>query len=1094
MKVVSVALLLSAVSAVVVKRSVSFGNSTVDLASSSSSFDTAPSVTSSLGISSASLSFGINGTGISTVATSIASTSLTSAAIIGTSATKVAAVAGGGVTTTTKTVSYTVPFDASTVVPVIIKIGVTFTTIVHAPAYTLTAYVPVSERPSWVNQQNLAVLAPVIPSHIDTSDPVHYVPNVQTTIQYATAPQGNRPQDVSNINIGFQHPAVVIDHTDHITASYAGPNAMVLTFANAQALQYAATNWLPAGQAAVVIVAYLPGSPDFALGGNTYFTAINIVCNTRQLSCTVQGIDGGLESAIDHFDADINTGFVPVYSDTKTGSTGMGSSRPVVSTNGLPSCAFGDDFDECLDRQLGYIDFKDNLAAGLSEIAPGATSTEGTEFLLDKRSAPRGSRASRLNKRCCRFLGRVFTAIVAPARRYIVEPIKKVVQVIKNVVDELTSIDRTLQTTKSLQYPPDDYGSYVTSPFGQKSIVITQGEDLTAWCVDCGTQGSVTIAGRLAASLTQGFTQAYIGMSGSIAAEVNIGVEAKKDFKKTFNKQLAQTGVKFLEAQPFYRIGPALIVGIDVDLGLELQTTFIAGARAEINNFEARVNLVNPSSSFQRNFQPSFTKRFVANGQIKGSIDVGFPISIAFGIDILSGKFKRDIALVEKPGVHLDATVAFYASANDAPRIVTINGCKGVEYGVGLFNTVFATVGTTNYPLSTFNVPLLKSCFAIAGVEDAPMTAVPQPDPADGQGTPDDTGSTPPADSGSTPPPADSGTVPPADGAPSEDTPVARKRQVLVESSTLSPSSSIASISASANATSSSFISTSVASTTSLASSSTLLESSSILASSFSQSATASVVASDSTVETASSTASSSTVASAASIRVSSARPSSSAAAGNGTVTVGRLRDTTTFNASDTLDGYALPADLLNSGAFNGTDGLDLNNTQALVRIVNQDNALLWFSDYDGNFYLEEVANAGQSVGAVDFILDDDVIVANPREQYMFYYDDELSKLGVSRLRTNDDSLTPKTATLVAFQGFTYPDGTPAVGAVDSQQNLFYILTCDIPSRGTMLFMAKDPEAGAATLMSDAVQSSITGGKVTDCYYLDYAVVKSGGQ
>ncbi|ORY77046.1 hypothetical protein BCR37DRAFT_389301 [Protomyces lactucae-debilis] len=1001
-------------------------------------------------VSAITIPFGSNNTGLVTNSTgNAASVSVLVAGSNGTSAN--AAVAGIGGTPVIEITTVTVPFDPSTVVPVIIKIGIEFTTILQAPAYTQTAYASSEDQPAWVNLQTIAVLAPVIPSFIDTSDPVHFEPSIQTTIQYATTPEGVAVQrDFSNIDLDFHHPAVVIDHTDYIVASYAGPNVMELQFTNAQAVQYAATQWLPAGQAAVVLVAFLPGSPDYNLGGNTYFTAVSIVCNIQQLKCTVQGIDGGAESAVKHFDAEFGKDVVPLYSDTKTGSKGLGTSRPVVSTNGLPSCAFGDDFDDCLDRQLGYIDFKSDLAAGVNEIAPGAT-LDDTSFLLDKRDFAKRQmisdyKESRLNKRCCSWFKKAFRSIKNAVQRYVVEPVKKVVQVVKNTIQELTSIDRTLETKKSLQFPPTDY-TYDTSPFIGKAISITQGDDLSAWCVDCGTSGSVTIAGRLAANLIQGFTQAYIGISGSIAAEVNIGIDAKKAFKRTYKKKLAEVGVPGLSVQPFYRVGPALIFEVEADFGLELQSQFLAGARVEINNFEARVDALRSSNSFQRNFSPVFTKRFEAKGQVKGSVDIGLPVSIAFGIDVLSGKFKRDIALVEKPGVHLDAAIALYASATEAPRLVTINGCKGVDTNVNLFNKVYAVVGTSSYPIFDFAVPVAKSCFQIAGVEDAPSSATVQQEAPD---TPfaADTGPQPQATTDAAPQPQTS-----TDTSP-QPQPQTTTNPSPEPQTTTNPSPEP-------------------------------------------QTTTEPATQSSSQVSAEASPEPQLPVAKRQQQSASGAAPApSSSAGGGGTVTVGRLEDLTTFNASDSLDGYTLPTDLLSKSTFNSSAaaGLNLTADETLVRIVNKDNQLLWLSDPDGNFYLEEVANAGQNAGLIDFFLDDEeLIIANPREQYMFFYDDEMNKLGVSRLRTNIDSLTPKTATLLSFQSIDYGDGVSAIGALDNQQNIFYVITCDIPSRGTMLFVAKDPTSGATTLMSDAVQSSITGGKVTECYYLDYSLVKTTG-
>ncbi|ORY77045.1 hypothetical protein BCR37DRAFT_395126 [Protomyces lactucae-debilis] len=914
-------------------------------------------------ISATTIPFGFKKTDSVTVSTDSALS--VSAQVSGTSSTSVNAAVDGTdgrtlVTTTTST------FNLSTVVPVVIKIGTKLTTILQAPAYTQNSYASIEDQPAWVNSQTIAVLAPVIPGFINTSDPIHYEPSIQKTIQYATTPNGATAQrDFSNIELDFHHPAVVIDHTDYIQASYVNPNVMELHFTNEQAVQYAATQWLPAGQAAVVLVTFLPGSADYKLGGNTYFTAVSIACNIQQLKCTAQGIDGGVESAVKHFSAEFGKDEVPQDSNSETDSQGLGRSKPVVSTNGLPACAFGDDFDECLDRQLGYITLKKHLAAGVDKTVTGATRNDKSHPADKRHSAKRkmisNYKKSRRNKKFRSLLKKVFRSIKNAMQKNVIEPVRKPVQLVQNAIQESTTINKTLKTKTSFQFPSTHY-SYDKSPFNGKAISIVQDDDLSAWCVDCSTSGSVSISGRLAANLIDGFTQAYISLNGSIAAEVNLGIDAKGPLTKTYKKQLAEIGVPGLSVQPFYRVGPALVFEVEADLGLELQSQFLAGARVEINNFEARVDALHSSKSFGRNVSPVLTKRFEAKGQVKGSVDIGLPVSIAFGIDVFSGKFKRDIALVDQPGVHWDAAIALYASATEAPRLVTINGCKGVDTNVNLFNKVYAVVGTINYPIFDFAVPVAESCFEIAGVQDAPSSATVQ------QEAPNT----------------------PFSANPAEATPT-------------------------------------------------------------------------------------------------------STADGSGTVMVGQLEHLTTFNSSDSLDGYAVPTDLLSKAPISSAAaGVNLTDHEVLVRIVNKDNQLLWLSDPDGNFYLAEMSKADESTGLIDFISHDEALVfANPREQDMFFYDDEMNKLGVSRLRTNIDSLTPKTATLLSFQSIDYGDDSSAIGAFDHQQNMFYVMTCDIPSRGTMLFVAKDPTSGAKTLMSDAVQNSITGGKVTDCYHLDYSLVKA---
>lgn len=58
---------------------------------------------------------------------------------------------------------------------------------------------------------------------------------------------------------------------------------------------------------------------------------------------------------------------------------------------------------------------------------------------------------------------------------------------------------------------------------------------------------------------------------------------------------------------------------------------------------------------------------------------LGLPVSIEVGLDLLNGKFKKSVGLVEKPLVYVDAK----ASKNQGAE------CKGVEISIGAKNQFY---------------------------------------------------------------------------------------------------------------------------------------------------------------------------------------------------------------------------------------------------------------------------------------------------------------------------------------------------------------------------------------------------------------------
>lgn len=64
-------------------------------------------------------------------------------------------------------------------------------------------------------------------------------------------------------------------------------------------------------------------------------------------------------------------------------------------------------------------------------------------------------------------------------------------------------------------------------------------------------------------------------------------------------------------------------------------------------------------------------------------MELGLPIALEVGLDVLNGKFKKTVALVDKPSVYASASVTTDQSAN----------CQnGVEIRAGVKNRIYASV------------------------------------------------------------------------------------------------------------------------------------------------------------------------------------------------------------------------------------------------------------------------------------------------------------------------------------------------------------------------------------------------------------------
>lgn len=73
-------------------------------------------------------------------------------------------------------------------------------------------------------------------------------------------------------------------------------------------------------------------------------------------------------------------------------------------------------------------------------------------------------------------------------------------------------------------------------------------------------------------------------------------------------------------------------------------------------------------------------------------MQLGLPIAIEVGLDILNGKWKKSVGLVDKPGV--------YASASASN--IEGRACDGVEIRLGVRNQIYLSVfDIYEYPIRT---------------------------------------------------------------------------------------------------------------------------------------------------------------------------------------------------------------------------------------------------------------------------------------------------------------------------------------------------------------------------------------------------------
>ncbi|KAL9635551.1 MAG: hypothetical protein Q9204_002587 [Flavoplaca sp. TL-2023a] len=135
----------------------------------------------------------------------------------------------------------------------------------------------------------------------------------------------------------------------------------------------------------------------------------------------------------------------------------------------------------------------------------------------------------------------------------------------------------------------------------------------------------------------------------------------------------------------------------------------------------------------------------------------------------------------------------------------------------------------------------------------------------------------------------------------------------------------------------------------------------------------------------------------------------------------------------------------------------------------------------DGNLYYTSLGGGSLFASVSGFIEGD----ASGR--YFHYYPNAMTTYNVSRLRLSNEDQIPLTAQLIGLTPANYSqDGSdPSIYlAADTNDGVFFPITCDIQGQDSKVFLATDITQGIATLKEEDLRYTVTGGVVKDCYFL----------
>lgn len=129
------------------------------------------------------------------------------------------------------------------------------------------------------------------------------------------------------------------------------------------------------------------------------------------------------------------------------------------------------------------------------------------------------------------------------------------------------------------------------------------------------------------------------------------------------------------------RLGPQLSVSVAFTATLEGKLELLVGGSFQIAAGSARASVKDTDANGFTGLDVKFTPVFRANGTFTATADLGLPIALECGIDVLNGKFKKTVGLIDTPSVYLQAI----ANRRDDGSVPCNDG---VELRIGVKNRI----------------------------------------------------------------------------------------------------------------------------------------------------------------------------------------------------------------------------------------------------------------------------------------------------------------------------------------------------------------------------------------------------------------------
>ncbi|KAH8890636.1 hypothetical protein GQ53DRAFT_765831 [Thozetella sp. PMI_491] len=567
------------------------------------------------------------------------------------------------------------------------------------------------------------------PDH-DLDDLEHLTPKLSNELYYSQ--EGHRPAvhgaKHGSMNANFNLPAVILDHTSGLRSIKCRGNQRIDICLKPEAFRHAQNAW---NISQFILVTYHIGCGDELSGKRSYFHAEHPQFDTTSACITLATAPIEQEDAVDSGKISWGTFHDPEKNKTMPVKGHVRLSEPVdpfLARRDSPHKRNSDKPSTRPDRN-STVDLNDDKAAAISffgdinpdfsgenEILPdsGFINTDGTTETTDtandeavRRRAVAESRP-RLppptNRLKSRFLGGLFKSLWNAIKGFV----ESVVNFVKKSVKTITSIAQAVAqlaiiTVKLIlvqfgvpfrhTYHDDFKVNYTVEGEISKrppaildflnglEIAGVKGET-SVQCLKCGVHVDISVEGTLAFSLKQGITEGRLSLYNNDPFEIDavFGIKVDGEYSiELVNQQIAAVPLSPLTIPGIITLGPQLSISGLVELEFSGEAEAVIGGSLSIDTGGAVVDLVQGFRTHVWGFETNFTPVAKFDGTVTAALQLGLPIALEVGLDVLNGKFKATAGFVNTPMVYASATI----TTNEESKC-----SKGVELRLGVKNKI----------------------------------------------------------------------------------------------------------------------------------------------------------------------------------------------------------------------------------------------------------------------------------------------------------------------------------------------------------------------------------------------------------------------